>query len=60
MKAKIHPNVNVCKVTCTSCTTVISNDIIPATGHSYSSGVCTGCGQPETPPSDPVVQDPAA
>ena len=48
------------KVTCTSCTTVISNDIIPATGHSYSSGVCTGCGQPETPPSDPVVQDPAA
>ena len=31
-------------VTCTDCEEVVSTTIIPATGHNYVEGTCTGCG----------------
>ena len=31
-------------VTCTDCEEVVSTTIIPATGHNYVGGTCTGCG----------------
>ncbi|MBQ2382761.1 MAG: hypothetical protein II290_01865, partial [Oscillospiraceae bacterium] len=40
--------------TCSACKDTYTDEEVPATGHSYSGGVCTGCGQ-----ADPeVVKDP--
>ena len=45
--------------TCSRCDDSYVDSYVPALGHNYEDGICTGCGKPENPSVVPPVDPPA-